>query len=184
MASPQTTVPSEMIAAVAGQPADQASAEGDGIISAANAEASLEIPYGHFVGRGTTGADGRPTAIRFAEDGELFGLAVFSQALAYPTQVGDTGVKPGVSFGVARTGRFYVAPATDVTPASQVHVRHTTSGSNLAGEVRGTASASNTIDVSDFCSWLSSGGPTSAHGLYAVLEISLPSGVSLATEDS
>lgn len=182
MASPQTSVPSEMLYAVPGQPADQATAEGDGIISAASSEASDEIPYGHFVGQGAAGADGRPTAIRFAEDGTLFGLAVFSQALAYPTQVGDTGVKPGVSFGVARTGRYNVMPATDVTPASGVHIRHTTNGANIAGEVRGTASASNTIDASDFCKWLSSGGPTS--GQCAVLEINLPGGASLATEDS
>src|SRR5690606_3816917 len=110
------------------------------------------------------------------------GLAVYTPSLAYPTQVGDTGVRPGVSFGVARTGVYNVMPEDDVTPASPVHIRHTTSGGNIAGSVRGSASASNTIDASDFCRWRTSGGPTS--GQRAELEIMLPAGSSLATEDS
>lgn len=182
MASPQTSVPSEMLYAVPGQIADGGTALSDEPISAANGEASDEIGYGLFVGLGAAGADGRPTAVRFEEDGTLFGLAVFSQALAYPTQVGDTGVKPGVSFGVARKGRYYVMPLTDVTPASQVHILHTAAGGGVAGQTRGTADASDSIDASDFCRWLSSGGPTS--GQCAVLEIMLPAGASLATEDS
>jgi hypothetical protein len=182
MASPQTSVPSEMSFAVPGQVADLGTALSSDPISAVNAEVSDEIPFGKFVGQGATGADGRPTAIRFEEDGTLFGLAVFSQALAYPTLVGDTGIKPGVSFGVARTGRYYVMPITDVTPTSGVHVLHTTVSSDLPGSIRGTADASDSIDVSDFCKWLSSGGPTS--GQCAVLEIALPAGASLATENS
>lgn len=182
MASPQTSVPSEMSFAVPGQVADLHTAQFGAIESHENGEAADEIPYGHFVARGATGADGKAEALRFSEDAVLLGLAVFSQALAYPTQIGDTGVKPGVSFGVARTGVYYVMPEDDVTPASGVHIRHTAGGGALGGSVRGAASAGNTIDASDFCRWRTSGGPTS--GQCAELEIMLPAGGSLATEDS
>jgi len=182
MASPQTSVPSEMLYAVPGQVADLHTAENGAIESHANGEVANEIAYGLFVGRGATGADGKAEAIRFAEDGVLLGLAVFSQALAYPTQIGDTGVKPGVSFGVARTGVYYVMPLTDVTPASEVHILHTAAGGGVAGQTRGTADASDSINASDFCRWRTSGGPTS--GQCAELEIMLPAGASLASEDS
>ena len=182
MTSPQTSVPSEMIYAVPGQVADLLTASTGAIESHENGEVANEIPYGNFVGRGATGADGTSKAIRFAEDGVLLGLAVFSQKLAYPTQVGDVGVKPGVVLGVARTGVYYVMPETDVTPTSQVHIRHTAGGGFVGGSVRGAASAGDTIDASDFCRWRSSGGPTS--GQCAELEIMLPAGSSLATEDS
>lgn len=182
MASPQTSVPSEMSYAVPGQIADLGTAESDEPISLTSSEVTLEIPFGHFVARGATGADGLPTAVRMSEDDPPYALAVFSQKYAYPQQVGDVGLKPGVTFGAARKGRYYVMPADDVTPASGVHIRHTTNGNNLAGEVSGAASASNTYDASDYCTWLSSGGPTS--GQCAVLEIMLPAGGSLVTEDS
>lgn len=182
MTSPQTSVPSEMSYAVPGQVADLNTALHKPVESHASGESSLEIPYGHFVARGAADSDGRAKAMRFSEDAVLLGLAVFSQALAYPTQIGDTGVKAGFSFGVAREGCYYVMPETDVTPTSEVHIRHTTAGAVLAGSVRGTADASDSIDASDFCRWVTSGGPTS--GQCAVLEIMLPAGASLATEDS
>lgn len=183
MASPQTSVPSEMSYAVPGQVADLNTALHKPVESHVNGEAVNEIQYGHFVARGAADDDGRAKAMRFSEDAVLLGLAVFSQALAYPTQVGDVGVKPGVSFGVAREGCYYVMPITDVTPASGVHVLHTADGGgNLPGSVRGTADAGDSVDASDFCRWVTSGGPTS--GQCAVLEIMLPAGASLATEDS
>lgn len=182
MASPQTSVPDEMSYAVPGQIADLHTAETGQIESHVNGEASDEIPYGHFVGRGSTAANGESEAIRFEEDGVLLGLAVFSSKLAYPAQVGDTGVKPGVTFGVARTGVYYVMPIDDVTPASGVHILHTTVSSDLPGSVRGTADAGDSIDASDFCRWRTSGGPTS--GQCAELEIMMPAGSSLATENS
>jgi hypothetical protein len=182
MASPQTTVPSEMLFAVPGQIADMGTVQSGEMLSCVNAEASNEIPFGHFVAQGTTGSDGNVTAKRMVEDGVLLGLAVYSAALGHSALVGSTGIKAGVTFAVAREGRYYVMPITDVTPSSGVHVLHTTVGSDLPGAIRGTADASDSIDVSDFCKWLSSGGPTS--GQCAVLEISLPAGASLATENS
>lgn len=182
MASPQTSVPSEMLFGVPGQVADLHTAENGAIESHENGEGANEIPYGHFVAAGAVGADGKAKAMRVTEDSVLLGLAVFSQALAYPTQIGDTGVKSGVSFGVARTGVYYVMPEDDVTPASGVHIRHTAAGGALGGSIRGTASASNTMDASDFCRFRTSGGPTS--GQCAELEIMLPAGGSLVTEDS
>lgn len=181
MATPQTTVPSEMLYAVPGQVADLHTAEFGAIESHVNGNASAEIPYGVFVGRGAT-VNGESEAISFAEDGVLLGLAVFSQSLAYPTQVGDTGVKPDVSFGVARTGVYYVMPVDDVTPASGVHILHTASGGGVAGQVRGTADSGDSVDASDFCRFRTSGGPTS--GQCAELEIMMPAGSSLVTEDS
>lgn len=182
MASPQTSVPDEMSFAVPGQIADMGTALSDEPISCVNAEASLEIPFGHFVAQGTTGADGNVTAKRMAEDAVLLGLAVYSAAFGHSALAGSVGIKAGVTFGVARKGRYYVMPITDVTPASGVHILHTTVGADLPGSVRGTADAGDSIDASDFCKWLSSGGPTS--GQCAVLEIMLPAGSSLATENS
>jgi len=173
-----------MGAAVPGQIADDGTARSDEPISCVNAEASDEIPFGHFVAQGTTGADGNVTAKRMVEDGTVLGLAVYSAALGNSALTGTTGIKAGVTFPVARKGRYWVAPITDVTPSSGVHVLHTLVGSDLPGSIRGTADAGDSIDLSDCCKWLSSGGPTSAFGLYAVLEIALPAGGSLITENS
>lgn len=182
MASPQTSVPSEMLFGVPGQVADLHTAENGAIESHANGEAANEIPYGHFVAAGAADADGKAKAMRPAAAADvLLGLAVFSQKLAYPTQIGDTGVKPGVSFGVARDGVYYVMPEDDVTVASGVHIRHTAAGAALGGSVRGAADAGKTVDASDFCRWRTAGGPTS--GQCAELEIFLPVGASLATAD-
>lgn len=182
MASPQTTVPTEMAYGLPGQIADMGTAMSDEPISCVNSEASAEIPFGHFVAQGTTGADGNVTAKRMVEDGTVLGLAVYSAAFGHSALQGDTGIKAGVTFGVARKGRYFVMPITDVTPASGVHVLHSTVSSDLPGAIRGTADAGDSVDLSDCCKWLSSGGPTS--GQCAVLEISLPSGGSLITEDS
>lgn len=182
MASPQTAVPSEMLFAVPGQIADQGTAMSDEPISCVNAEASDEIPFGHFVCQGTTGADGNVTAKRAVEDGTILGLAVYTSALGHSALTGTVGIKAGVTFPVARKGRYYVMPVTDVTPASGVHVLWTTVSSDLPGAIRGTADGSDSFDLSDCCKWLSSGGPTS--GQCAVLEIMLPAGGSLITENS
>ena len=77
MASPQTSVPSEMSYAVPGQIADMGTALSDEPISCANAGAD-EIPFGHFVAQGATGADGNITCKRMAEDAAVLGLAVYS----------------------------------------------------------------------------------------------------------
>lgn len=183
MASPQTSVPSEMLFAVPGQVADLHTAEDGAIESHENGEAANEIPFGFFVAKGAVGADGKAKAERInAANDVLLGFSVFTQGLAYPTQVGDTGVKPGVSFGVARDGTYNVMPETDVTPDSEVHIRHTAGvGGAIGGSVRGDAVAGETINASDFCRWRTSGGPTS--GQCAELEIALPAGSSLATAD-
>lgn len=182
MASPQTSVPTEMSYGLPGQIADMGTALSDEPISCTNAEASAEIPFGHFVAQGTTGADGNITCKRMVEDGTLLGLAVYSAAYGHSSLAGTTGIKAGVQVAVARKGRYYVMPIDDVTPSSGVHVLHTTVASDLPGAVRGTADASDSVDLSDCCKWLSSGGPTS--GQCAVLEIALPAGGSLITEDS
>jgi hypothetical protein len=182
MASPQTTVPTEMGFGLPGQIADMGTALSDEPISCANAEASDEIPFGHFVAQGTTGADGNVTAKRMAEDATVLGLAVYSAEFGHTALAGTTGIKAGVTFPVARKGRYFVMPITDVTPTSGVHVLHSTVGSDLPGAIRGTADAGDSIDLSDCCKWLSSGGPTS--GQCAVLEIALPAGGSLITENS
>jgi hypothetical protein len=182
MTSPQTSVPSEMFFGVPGQVADLHTSQDAAIESHENGEGANEIPYGHFVAAGAVGADGKAKAMRVAAAVDvLLGLAVFSQKLAYPTQIGDVGVKPGTSFGIARDGVYYVMPEDDVTPASGVHIRHTAAGGALGGSVRGAADAGKSIDASDFCRWRTSGGPTS--GQCAELEIMLPAGASLATGD-
>lgn len=165
MSAPQTSVPSSMTVALAGQLGDLWTQENGDIWSATNAEASAEIAFGLAVKRGT--ADNTMNVLTAITE-VVLGVTVFNHLFSKPDELGDTGMKPKVTGDVLRMGRIWVVTETNVTPASGVFVRALPNGGNTTiGAFRGTADGTNTIDVSSFAQWVTSG---SAGGL-ALLEV-------------
>lgn len=152
----QDTVLDRMPIGIPGQLADLHTAEFGDVISSTNEEASAEIPFGLMVKEGTGGSwdlAKLPTAAA-----GLLGIVVFAQNFSKPTQLGDSGLKPGVTFGVLRKGRIYVelTGADAVTPASEVHVR--VAGVGQKGSFSGgTGVAAETVDITGFARWAGSG---------------------------
>jgi hypothetical protein len=173
---PQTEVESTMPIGIAGQLADLWTDENGDVVSATSEEASAEIPFGVCVQHGTAD-DGvlKLTAI----DDVLAGVVVHSHHFAKPYELGDTGLKPGVTFGLLRKGRIIVLPEDAVTPASTVHVRAVATGNEVAGAFRGTAQGTDTIEITAFAKWRT----TADAGEPAVLEVDFTN-VALADADS
>lgn len=146
---PQTEVKTVMDAGVEGQLADLWTEENGDVGTATSEEASAEISFGLMVAQGVAD-DGCKLLV---EDAQLKGVTVFSHLYAKPTELGDTGLKPGVTFDVLKRGRIIVLPEEAVTPQSEVHVRHTVQGNTRAGAFRATKSASNTLDITAFARW-------------------------------
>lgn len=152
----QDEVLSRMPIGIPGQLADLHTAEFGDVISSTNEEASAEIPFGLMVKQGTGGSRELcklPTAAA-----GLLGVTVHAQNFAKPVQLGDDGIKPGVTVGVLRKGKIYVElnGATAVTPASEVHVRVAGAG-QLGSFSGGTGVAAETVDISAFARWCGSG---------------------------
>jgi len=173
---PQTEVEDTMPIGVAGQLADLWTEENGDVASATSEEASAEIPFGVMVKPGT--ADDGVLKLT-ATSNKLAGITVFSHLYAKPDELGDTGLKPKVTFDVLTRGRIIVFPEDAVTPASEVHVRAVATGSEVAGAFRGTADGTDTIDLTAFARWRSSADAADA----AVLEIDL-NNAALATADT
>jgi hypothetical protein len=91
-----------------------------------------------------------------------------------------SGFLPETTFSVQRTKRIVVITEANVTPTSEVHVRHTVNGAGhlQVGAFLPTADANKTIDMSAFASWQG----TYAAGL-AVLEIDMAN-LNLAAADT
>jgi hypothetical protein len=180
----QTEVLSAMPIAVPGMLADLHTDEDGDVVSAFNEEASDEIPFGVMVKGGT--ADDSVKNLATTAD-LLKGVVVFANYFDKPIQLGDTGLKPGVAFGLLRRGHIYVRVEDAVTPASEVHVRVTTGGSNgygdagaeTAGAFRGSDDGGDTIDITAFAKYLTSADV----GEIAVVSIDMDN-ASLSTADS
>jgi hypothetical protein len=165
MTASQTTVRTDLSVGIpAGMQADDTFQKDN--TSARQAETSATIPFGVFVAQGTGDQDAKLVA---ATSDKLKGLSVWGPVYAPGFEIDATtgNVLPKTMFDVARHGRFYVYPESAVTPASGVHVRAT--GSGQAGALLPAADSTNTIDVSKFCRWITSGDATHA----AVLEINM-----------
>jgi len=135
-------------------------------LDAFSEEASAEIPFGVMVGRGT--ADNGVLKLAATSD-VLAGVVVFAQSYAKPSELGDTGLKPGVDFNILNEGRVYVLVEEAVTPASSVFVRAVAAGAEVAGAFRDTQDGSDCIDISDYARYLTSAGA----GEFAVLDFSM-----------
>lgn len=172
----QTAVETRYPIGIAGQLADLHTAEFGDVVHAVSEEASAEIPFGVMVKQGTAD-DG--VLLLSANDDNIKGIVVHGHHFSKPVELGDTGLKPGISFGILRKGRIFVVAKTNVTPASEVHVRAVVAGAEVKGEFRGTSDGTDTIDITGFAKWVTS----ASSGEVAILEIDM-SQSALATADS
>lgn len=162
----QTEVLSRMPIGIPGQLADLHTAEFGDVVSAVNEEAAAEIPFGVMVKQGTDDDDVKLLA---AQADKLKGIVVFGHNFDYPVQRGDTGLKPGVHFGILRKGRIFVRTEDAVTPASEVHVRAVAVDPEVKGAFRGTDDGADTLDITAFAKWVTSADA----GEVAILEIDM-----------
>ena len=180
----QTEILSRMPIGIPGQLADLHTAEFGDVVSETNEEASAELPFGVMVKAGT--GDDLVKNITTTAD-KLVGVIVHAQNFAIPVQLGETGLKPGVTFGVLRRGRIYVRVEDAVTPDDEVHVRAVIGGANGYGEAgaeshgafRGSDDGTDTIDITAFARWITS----AEAGEVAVVEIDMNQ-ASLAVADT
>lgn len=163
----QTAISNPAPIGVVGQLADDWTVNAGAVDSVTNQEASAEIAFGLAFKRGTADDTAKVlTAITEAVDG----ISVFEQDFSKPDQLGDTGVKPNVTFRCIRFGRIIVVAEDNVDPTKGVFVRALANGGNtIIGGFRGTADGVTTIDISAFGKWRS----TATAGNPVVLEINL-----------
>jgi hypothetical protein len=118
--------------------------EADDIVSAVNAEASAEIPFGVFVKAGTAE---RTALLLSASTDKPLGVVVWRKWYEKTLDLGTTGVKAGVRIDVMRKGRIWVTCETAMALADGVHIRY--GGAPVPkGAVRNATVASETIDGS------------------------------------
>ena len=172
----QTAVNTRMPIGIPGQLADLHTEEFGDVVSAVSEEAAAEIPFGVMVKQGTDDDDVKLLA---AVADPIKGIVVHASNFSKPVQLGDTGLKPGVHFGILRKGRIFVTTEDAVTPLSEVHVRAVAAGAEVKGAFRGTGDGTDTIDITGFAKWVTSAGA----GEVAILEIDMTQ-ASLATADS
>lgn len=176
--SQQTTVNARMTIAFAGMLADS-----DRVVhcdSRFNEEASNEIAFGTAVVRGTTNKDNgalRPHTSAAAAAPLFAGIVVHSHDYARDVELGTTGLKPKVTMQVLQQGRIYVLPEESVAPGDAVRFR-AIAGAGTVGAFRKTADAGNSVDISKFARWITTGSTT----VPAVLEIDM-AGAKDATAD-
>lgn len=177
MAATQTSVAARAIA-FAGMLAENYPAQCD---SRVNEEASAEIPFGTMVIRGT---DEDEQALQChtsaATVEQLFaGIVVWSDNYAKDTELGSTGLKPGVMLNLLQKGRIYVLPEDTVDPGDPVRVRAVVAGAEVKGAFRTAADSTDCVDISAFARWVRGGSST----VPAVLEIDM-TGQSQAVADT
>ena len=172
----QTEVLDRMPIGIPGQLADLHTAEFGDVMSVTNEEAAAEIPFGVMVKAGTADDSAKLLA---ANTDKLRGITVFAHNFSKPVQLGDTGLKPGVTFGLLRKGRIYVRVEDAVTPASEVHVRAVAAGLEVKGAFRGTDDGTDTIDITAFAKFICSADA----GEVAVVEVDMTN-ASLQVADS
>ena len=166
----QTTVPANQAVSYAGMLGD---ATTDNVDSMVSTEASAEVPFGVMVQHGTADTDAK---LLSATSNKLAGVVLQSHAYAVGTELGTVGLLPKASLSVLRQGKVWVNVEEAVAVGGAVRVR--AAGTGTKGGFLTTASATNTIDCSKFCRFLTS---TSGAGL-ALVEIDM-SGAAGAVAD-
>ena len=149
MTAPQTSV-SSMARGFAGLVSD--SSRDSNVRSYVSEEASAEIPFGTFVKQGA--ADNGALKMTAQTDATIIGLVVHSHAYAKDTELGDTGLKPGVTLSVLTRGRAFVLCEQAVTPATPVFIRGVAAGAEVAGSVRSDADVNDAVDASAWARFL------------------------------
>ncbi len=139
-----------------------------------NAEASAEIPFGVAVTRHATdedfGAIKLNTSTAAMATAGLAGIVCHSHGYSRDSELGSTGLKPGVEMGLLQRGRIWVSPEEAVSPGDAVRVRVVVAGNEVAGAFRKSADASDCIVLNaNQARWLTTCG---ANGL-ALLEFDI-----------
>lgn len=166
----QTAVTSKA-AAIAGMPAD-ASALTRLVDSKISEEASAEIPFGVMIITGSTNEDDGAKLLHTSSAVSaplLGGVVLWTDNYAKPSELGDTGLKPGVTLNVLQKGRVWVLTEDAVDPHDAVRVRAVTAGAEVKGAFRSAADSTDCVDISKFARWITS---TSGPGL-AIVEIDM-----------
>jgi hypothetical protein len=178
MTAPQTSVITTPDLGIPGQAATFRSADDARVDSAMNQEASAGIPFGRFVQRGTLD---KTAKLLTGATNYIAGLAVFGHSFARDTEVNSDGdIMPGVDFGCAEEGEFFVLVAGNVDPTSEVHLFHTVgTGDQLVGTCGPSAVSNKTLDISAFAKWKR----TALSGKVGVLSFDLR-GLALASADT
>jgi hypothetical protein len=165
---------------VAGQIADHHTAASGDVASAINEEASAEMLFGTMVAQGDSAKGAKLIAGTAAQAAPtLLGLVVHGHHYAQPLELGESGLKPGVTFGLGLRGRFFVRVEQDVAPGDDVRVRVVAAGAEVKGVFRATADSTDCVDLSALARWRSEG---EAGGI-AVLEIDMTN-AALAVADA
>lgn len=171
MAAQQTSVSDRNAAAFPGM-LDQ-SCPNNEIRSYWNSEASAEIPFGVAVIHGTAedfAALKCHTSGAAVVSAGLAGIVVHSHGYSRDSELGTTGLKPGVMMGLLRKGRIWVSPEDAVDPMDAVRVRCVVAGSEVAGAFRAAADSTDCVALpTTMARWLTSCG---AGGL-ALLEFDI-----------
>ncbi len=177
MAARQTSV----AAAAAGFAGMLADATPHQIDSRVSEEASAEIPFGVMVIRGTDEDNGALllNTSSAAMAPLLAGIVVHTQNYAKPTQLGDTGLKPGVMLNLLQKGRIWVTTEDACDPGDTVKVRAVATGNEVKGAFRVAADSTDCVDISKFAKWITTAGA----GGVAMLEIDMTNS-SQATNDT
>jgi len=152
----QTSVLDQQPIGVAGQLANLRTEDVGDVKTATNEEASAGIPFGVMVKQGTND-DGVKLLAGSGDAAVMSGIVVFASLYNIPTQLSADGfLQPGVTFDRLREGDIYVIVEDAVTPASPVHVRHTTSTDEQVGGFRGSAVAGKTFTLTSGAKYQSS----------------------------
>lgn len=173
----QTTVLAAPLAGLPGDIGDQHTAEAGDIITAINGHASAGLIAGIAV---TKAAAEREVTPMVASTGTIpFGIVL--RQFGDPAQLAAAGgYAPDVAFPLGRKGRFWVYVEQDVTLTSDVRVRHTAAGAEIAGAFRATADSTDCTDLTDMgARWVVAGSAGGA----AMVEIDF-SNISLAAADA
>jgi hypothetical protein len=177
----QTAVLDNPLLGSPGDLADHFTASNGDIVSKTNT-GEVPVAFGTMVA-----ASGEALA---ANDDALGGIVTRAHAYATPQELVDTasgtanGLTTGVTYGCGRTGRYLVLIEDDVEAGDPVHVRAVATTGEQVGAFRPDKDGSDTINCSDFCSWVVGGAVDGDSGFgFAVLEVNM--GLApLATADS
>src|SRR5688572_11716891 len=129
MPATQTSVSDRMAVAFPGMRSD--ASRDNNCRSYVSEEASAEVPFGVFVGQGT---DEEGALLLAATTDRVIGATLHSHAYAKDQELGDDGLKPGVTLAVASRDRAWIcAESGAITPADSVFIRCVAAGAEVAG---------------------------------------------------
>jgi hypothetical protein len=161
---PQTSVANKMTVGIVGQIATLHGMADAQVDTAFNEEAAAALVVGRFCKQGTE--DDGALAVAAVAD-VLKGIVVQNHEFERSVELNDDGdILPDTHFGCLKVGPVTVAPTTAVTPLSTVRVQAVAEAGHEVGDIRATASAGKTINISSLARWLTSANANEPAVLY------------------